>query len=201
MVLGATAMSVATEIDESVPVSKGFKATVNGLVWEGRPSFEAWATAMKTLRVVERGSQFALGDGVIYGEDRYGEQASQVLDVTEGWSEKTIAIYKWLAERIPKDVRRMDRLGIAHHLAVATLTAAKQKHWLTLAADDEMARPWTVARLKQALREGEDLPATDFYVLVRCETGQMQSDLMDRLEAEGLTVKAVTRRQRKVEAA
>lgn len=196
--LGATALSMTKEI-ELVPLSEGFKADVNGLTVEGSPKFGDWAAVGKTLRVLERGAQFALGDFVRYGEDRFGEQAAQVLDAADGWSEKTIGIYSWLASRIVKADRRMDRLGVAHHLAVATLSTAKQRLWLAKAAADDEELPWTVGRLKAALKAGEDLPPSDWFVIVRCKSGQQQSDLLDRLEREGFSAKASTRRRRKKE--
>jgi hypothetical protein len=175
--LGQTAMGLPTQPQEMVPVSKGFKAGVNGLSWEGSPSFESWAEAGKVLRVIERGAQFAIGDFLNYGEDRFNERASQVIDASEGWSEKTCSVYRWLASRIAQANRRMDRLTIAHHLLVAALTPSRQKHWLTRAADDA--------------------PVTAWWCLVLCTDQGDQTTFQNAMEAQGRTCKAVMKRDRK----
>lgn len=194
--LGSTALGVTKSIDE-VQVAKGFAITINGLVVDGHPAFPQWQKTIRDLRVSEKGAQFALGDAINFGEEAYGEKASQELDPENGWSLKTIQNYSWLARRIAPDVRRMDRLGVRHHQLVATLAPTKQRSWLHKAAADDEEKPWTVARLKKALDEGEDLPVTGYFVIVTCPTGQAQSELMDRLEAEGLSCKATERRSKK----
>lgn len=200
--VGATAIGSFKTIEE-VPLGEGFAATVNGLVVNGTPAFERWAPIHKPLTVIERGSPFAVGDWIRYGEAHYGELASQMIDPSLGWSEKTIKNYVWISERISFERRRMDRLGIAHHQAVAALTAAQQTKWLAKAAADDEEEPWTVARLKKAIAQGGDAPATDWYVLVGpLKSGHAQEELMARLEGQKLAVKAITRRRvKKKEAA
>ena len=194
--LGQTALGLPPVPDETVVVGKGFKAGVNGLDIAGRPSFDAWAATGRTLRVIEKGAQFAIGDFLNYGEDRFGERASQIIDASEGWSEKTCSVYRWLSARIAKADRRMDRLTIAHHLLVAALSPAKQRQWLTSAAADG-EEPWTVARLKAAIGNGDDAPPSAFWLLVLCESESDQSALEAQLQAQGRTTKAVVRRARK----
>lgn len=196
---GQTALTFTPSVsaDESVRLAPSFAATVNGLIVTGDPAFNAWQLPGKKLRVMERGSQFAIGDYANQLEERFGELAAQILDASEGWNLKTLNVYRWVASRIALGDRRMDRLGIKHHVLVAALTPAKQRGWLTRAACDDEAKPWTTARLAAALREGEDLPPSDWYVLVGpLSSGQVQDELMERLEAESLGVRAVTRRQR-----
>jgi hypothetical protein len=197
--LGATAMGLPTKPQETVPVGKGFRAGINGLEWDGKPSFDSWAETGKTLRVIERGAQFAIGDFLNYGEDRFNERASQIVDASEGWSEKTCSVYRWVASRIARADRRMDRLTIAHHLLVAALTPVKQRHWLKLASDDEMESPWTVARLRKALHDGEDAPITGWWCLVLCNDQADQSSFQTAMEAQGRTCKAVMKRGKKKE--
>ena len=198
--LGQTALAIPPHPEETVPIGQGFEASVNGLTIAGRPKFEAWAETGRRLRVMEKGAQFAIGDFLIYGEDRFGEKASQVIDPTEGWSERTCAVYRWLASRIAKADRRMDRLTIAHHLIVAALSPAKQRQWLTAAAAEDADQPWTVARMKRAIQEGGDAPETAFWVLVLCESETDQETLMRQMETSGRTTKAVVRRGRKATA-
>jgi hypothetical protein len=192
--LGATAMSVTRTV-ETVIVGEGFSASVNGLIVQDQPSFEAWEAVGKRLRILERASQFALGDYLNEVEDRFAEEASQIVDATE-WSEKTCSSYRWLAKSIAIDRRRMDRLGVAHHLEVAALSPAQQVKWLTKAADDENALPWTVARMRQEMKAGGDMKPTAWWVLVRCESEKDQRKFMDQMEKSGRVVKATVRRER-----
>lgn len=196
MALGATALSMVKAV-KAVPISPGFSMTVNGLVLHGQPDFAKSERAGLVLRTAERGAQFAIGDYVLYIEDKFGEQASQILDFEGGWSEKTVAVYRWIASRIGEDIRRMDRLGIKHHMLVAPLSPTLQKKWLDKAAADDEDKPWTCARLKAALQAGQDLPPEEFFVMARVASGAAQDALMETLEAQGLACKAIVRRSRK----
>lgn len=195
--VGQTAMSVLPPTVEAIQLAQGFSATINGLEITGTPPIDRWSTVGTALRVLERSSQFAIGDFLNAIEELLGEASAQVVDYSEGWSEKTCAIYKWLAARVPKEVRRMDRLGIRHHLLVAALTPAKQKQWLTKAAADNEEKPWTVKRLQDALKEGEDLPPAAYWVLVGANSVDDQLALQGQLEAQGRTCKALVRRERR----
>lgn len=192
--LGATAMSTTKHV-ESVTVGDGFSASVNGLIVTGEPAFDAWPDVGKRLRILERGGQFAIGDYLNAVEDRFGEEASQIVDASD-WSIKTCSVYRWLAQSIAIDVRRMDRLGVAHHLLVAPLAPAKQREWLTKAAADDTDLPWTVAHLRASLQAGEELKATGFWVLVACDSERAQRKFIDQMEKAGRVCKAVTRRER-----
>jgi len=197
--LGQTALGEVSQV-ESVPLASGFTATVNGLHVDGSPTFEDWSRVGKVLRVVERGAQFAIGDFVRYGEDRFGEQASQVLDASEGWSEQTIKVYAWVSGRIQQADRRMDKLSIGHHLQVAALTPGQQRKWLDRAADDPEGA-WSVARLKRSISDGEDGEASGWYVVVACKDAEAQNALMAEMEMRGLSCKATVKRERVKKAA
>lgn len=197
--LGATAMTVLDHdsAQDPVVIAKGFRITANGLMTvEGSPTIETCEHVGVSLRVIERGAQFAIGDFVNYVEERFGEDAAQIIDAGSGWSEKTIAVYRWVAERITRDRRRMDRLGIRHHLLVASMTAAKQREWLTKAANDD-GEPWTVKELADALDSSGDAEAQAWWVLVACASAVEQSVLMNNLESQGKTVKALVRKGKK----
>lgn len=199
IMLGSTALSVLgpTAASSPVQISKGFRATVNGLVLEGQPSYDQALVAGTALRVFERSAPFALGDFVLYVEDKFGAAASQILDAENGWSLKTIAAYSWLAKKVPLARRRMDRLGVRHHMLVAVLTAKQQEYWLTKAAADDEEEPWTVKRLKDAIEDGGDVLPTAWWVLVEAKNEDDQRALMETLEKQGRSVKATSRRGKK----
>ncbi len=198
IVLGQTALGAVADSTVAVPITEGFSVSVNGMVVRGRPTFEQCETFGLVLRTTERGIQFAIGDYLNFIDDHLGERASQIVDYTEGWSEKTCSVYSWLAKRIAPERRRMDRLGIRHHLLVAALTPTQQERWLTKAAADSEDAPWTVKRLQDAMKEGEDLPPTGFWVLALANDEADQSALMATLEGQGRTCKAVLRRTRTI---
>jgi hypothetical protein len=194
--LGQTAMATIVEPETGVDIAKGFRLTVNGLHIGGQPSFAASCSVLETLRVAERASGFAIGDGVLYLEKRFGEQAAQYID-SENFNEGTLKTYRWLAESIPIGRRRMDRLGIRHHLAVAGLPPAKQSEWLNKAADSE-DDPWTVQRFEQALKDGGDAPVTGWWLVVAAESQEDLVRLQTELENKGRVCKpALKRRKRK----
>lgn len=194
--LGSTALGSVDEI-EAFDVARGFKATVNGLVVSGNPKIEAWAEAGRFLRTVERGAQFALGDCVNFGEARYGDEIWQHLDASHGWSEKTVGVYSWLAKAIDPAIRRMDRLGIKHHILVAKLPHDEQAHWLTRAAADQDDRPWTTGKLRREMRAAAGAhDGYEFFVEVECKSEDEQVEVREQLAALGLRVKTVTRKRR-----
>lgn len=194
--LGDTALDLVSTQGDPLPLGPGFAVTANGLHIEGEPSFEQCASMGQLLPVAERCIQFALGDYINYMEDRWGEQSSQVIDYEGGWSEKTCAVYAWLARRITPDRRRMDRLTVRHHLLVAALAPSVQTKWLTKAAADGEDRPWTVQRLQSALKASEDMTEETFWVMVAASSEEDQVALQEAMQAEGRSCKALVRRKK-----
>lgn len=190
--LGDTAMATVLgpeQREACVQLAKGFVLTVNGLRIQGQPTFAAGAAVGELLRMVQRADGFAIGDWALYMEQRFGEQASQLIDAEAGWNLKTVNVYKWLAERVMGPRRRMDRLGIKHHLIVAPLAPAKQKLWLDRAANDD-GEPWTAAQLAQAIKDGEEsLDGMAHWVVVLAANKKDAEGLMESLSAQGRTVK------------
>lgn len=195
--LGATAMTVAGDaMDDPVVIARGFSMTVNGLDVAGAPTLQLCEKVGVILRVQERGAQFAIGDFILYVEEKFGEDAAQVIDNESGWSEKTIGVYRWMAQRISKSRRRMDRLGVRHHLLVASLAAGKQKEWLDKAANDG-GDPWTIKQLAEALDESGEAVDEAWWVLVAATSALDQSILVNNLTEQGRTAKALMRRGKK----
>lgn len=198
--IGQTAMAqtISGELRQaSVQIGRGFRLSVNGLTVQGQPSFAAAAAVGEQLRVGERAGPFALGDWYNYFTERFGEQASQVLDVEGGWSPKTCENYGWIAKSIARERRRMDRLGIRHHQLVAALSPDKQKYWLDKAANDDGDEPWTVRQLQEAIVDGEESLPETFWCLVSATSQSDMQSLQASLEAQGRNTKAVVRRGRR----
>lgn len=194
--IGTVQPPLLADAADALEIVEGFAINVNGLTVRGRPPFAAWERVTETLRVAERGMPFAIGDLMLQAEAHLGEESSQLLDATD-WQRKTVEVYRWLAQRIAPERRRMDRLSIRHHLAVASLTAAAQKKWLDLAAAKDDEEPWTVRKLTAALVEGEDVPASAWWVLVSCKDADDQVTLVGQMELQGRSCKAETKFSRR----
>lgn len=183
----------APAVPVEVTLGKHFSVGPTGLTIRGAPTFEQASQLLSALRIMEAGVQFALGDAIRYLEDTFGEQASQVID-SEEWSESTVRVYRWAAERVPLENRRPD-LSFSHHLAVAGLSSPEQRHWLEQAATSP-GGTWPVTRLKAAIRTGADIAPTAWYLLVGCEDQVDLISLKKTLESEGRQVKEIVGRKR-----
>lgn len=171
----------------SVPIGKHFKITPTGLTVTGDPTFETCADFGELLRTLDRTLPFVIGDYCRYMGDRFGEQASQVLCASTGWSEKTLAVYTWMATKVAPAERRIEQgLGVKHHLAVAALPAAQQAQWLdkALGTDGEC---WPASRLTAALKADGAVPET-FGFYVRCTSQAHMDRLVKLVTAKGGTV-------------
>jgi hypothetical protein len=178
----------------TVPIGDHFKITPHGLHIRGKPSFDKFAELGEMLRTFERVLQFTIGDWINALEDRYGEQASQLIDAS-GWSESTIKTYAWTAKKVPKENRMIDQgLSYAHHQLVGALPPAEQKQWLKQALGSDETGPWPVARLRAAVKDGSDLAPTKWIVLVECRDEQDQLALLRHMEQDGRMCKALPKR-------
>lgn len=179
----------------SVRVGQWFSVTARGLEIRGMPPLAAFAELGEALRTFERTLAFVIGDWINALEDRYGEEASQVIDAS-GWSLNTIRTYAWTAKKVPPENRRIDEgLTYAHHQAVGALEPAEQRHWLTLAlGNGDDAGPWPVSRLRAAIFRGSDLAAGRWWVMVECRDAGDQAALVKTLELQGRTCKPLERR-------
>lgn len=196
-----SAIDVPTIIgdDELQPVGLGahFKITRNGLLVVGDPSFEDFDALGETLRTLDKATEFAIGDYFLEVERRLGEAASQLLD-HRAWSEETKRNYRWISEKIPQAIRRLDVLTISHHQKVARLPPAQQEKWLKRAAagdeKDGVRTPWTVSRLQKAVKAGEDPQVTKWVAVVYCTSERKRDEIVKELEGRGYECKASERR-------
>lgn len=182
---------------EVVPIVHGaFTLYPTGLVVRGEPTYQEWAEVGHVLRVMEQGIAFLVGDWIRYGEEHYKELASQVIDARD-WRPETVRNYVWVSSKVPQENRVINRgLKFAHHQAVAALPPAEQAKWLRRAQEeDENGYVWSVARLKQAIKQGADVEPTGWYVLAQCDSEYDQKYLAKELTEKGYRVKSVTKRK------
>ncbi len=103
------------------------------------------------LGSMHKSVQFAIGDWLIFIEQVYPEQWSQMSELL-GVSEEKRREYRRVAARVPRSVRRKN-VDWSQHRAVASLPDPKQqKQWLAKVEDERMSHH----ALRDALRNGTD---------------------------------------------
>src|SRR5262245_57036274 len=108
-----------------VPINGHFQITRTGLKINGHPALKDCEGFGYQLSTLDRALQFAIGDFILYLEETFGEQASQIIDPAWGWSEESLRVYRWVAKQVPPAVRQ-PRLNYNHHKLVARLKGAQQ---------------------------------------------------------------------------
>jgi hypothetical protein len=177
-----TAESLPAPVVSFTPVNFGdhFRITASGLDVIGDPDFDTCHALWESLRSLERGIQFAIGDAAKYIREHFGERADQIITAATGWSHETVRAYEWTAEKVPPDVRHMEQLTYSHHQAVGKLPPREQSKWLGKAAEGE----WSVAKMKSAMKQ-EDAVEVNYWLQVKCKSEQDRENLQKRLESQG----------------
>ena len=146
-------------LPSAVPMANGVSITPTGLLVQRHLSYAEWADVGRKLAILDRATQWAIGDWLNYGELKYSDTYNQVADAT-GYKPSTLMNLKFVAGRFPVS-RRRENLSFAHHAEVAGLDAMEQDLWLDSAAKEQ----WTVKRLRAEVRP-DDLD--HLFNLVTC---------------------------------
>lgn len=182
---------------QPVILGRHFEITPSGLNVTGDPPIEAFGQLWEALRTLETALQFAIGDAINQMEERFGERAAQIIDAT-GLSLSSVKVYSWVSKQVPAENRFIDRgLSYSHHQIVAGLSPSEQRVWLRQALGS--GEPWSVNRLRSAIREGTDIAPSGWYALIAFDTEEEQLDGIRKLELSGYRCKAVERRAKKSE--
>ena len=102
------------------------------------------------LGAMHKSVQFAIGDWLIFTEEVYPEQWSQMSELL-GLSEEKRREYRRVAARVPRSVRRAN-VDWSQHRAVAPLPAPEQKRWLAKVEEERMSHH----ALRDELRNGNE---------------------------------------------
>lgn len=89
-----------------------------------------------------RNHQWWVGDALVYGEARWGEEAAQYAEALE-LAPKTMVNWRYVASRVTRS-RRRDDLGWSHHAEVARLGSDAQRSALAKAVKGN----WSVIQLR-----------------------------------------------------
>ena len=115
-------------------------------------TFDTWAGAVQELARLTRCSAWWLGDALVVGEAKFGEDASQI-ESELGHDYQYLADLKWVAKRIPPE-DRSPSLSWSHHRELAKFEPAQREQWLTKAESEG----WTRTQLRHELRDQGLLP-------------------------------------------
>lgn len=107
-------------------------------------SRKRWEEVGQTLRAMQRGVQFWVGDWLAYGESNFGEDAFAHLEQ----SDKTLANWASTCRHIEPS-RRREEVSYSVHAEVAPLEPEEQVNILEEAAREG----WTVGQTRERVRE------------------------------------------------
>lgn len=109
-----------------------------------------WVEVGRSLRSMERGIQFWVGDWLAYGEARFGEEAFADLERRD----KTLANWATVARKVAPSRRRED-VQFSHHAEVASLPPAEQTEVL----EEVKENHYTVGQTRDRVREKQQARA------------------------------------------
>lgn len=107
--------------------------------------YETWEKIMTGLFQTEQSLKWVIGDGLNFGERRYGEMYAQAIEMT-GLDYQTLANYKYVARNVPPHNRNLNLYWTAHKI-VASLDDDLQEYWLTVAEENS----WSTRQLNDAV--------------------------------------------------
>lgn len=142
----ATAIEPVKTFNLSLPNDIG-ALSVTGWIPPADMTRDEWVTTMHALIDMYRSRNWVVGDGLVYGEDNFGEDFSQVLD-NWGWTNQRIWNAVWVSRAIPHSLRK-ESLSWTHHSYVASddYSLNEKRHWLDLADENG----WSSRELKERL--------------------------------------------------
>jgi hypothetical protein len=108
--------------------------------------YEQWRDTLLAVSKVGKAVQFWLGDVLLYGEDRFGEEFAQAASET-GYSEESLRGFLWVASRVSPSVRR-STLSWSAHQVVAALPPDQQSAFLATAEREN----WSVRQLRDTVK-------------------------------------------------
>jgi hypothetical protein len=169
-----------------------FQMTKIGIVVEEGvdPSFDEWSAATEWAQKTEKASTWWVGDLIEFGEHRFGEKYSQVLDAT-GYAKQTLQGMSYVSRQIAPSRRRKD-LSFALHREVAPLPPAEQDEWLDRCENDNLTREQLRAQIRASKATAARNPV-EFCVVVTCTDVDHQMKLADELRARGHAVKMIAK--------
>ena len=112
--------------------------------------FAEWAAAGRRLGAIGRGSQWWIGDWLLFGTAKFGERYVEASKIT-GYDPKSLRNMRYVASQFDVDLRR-DNLNWSHHVLLAGLEREEQIYWLDRATADRLSVDDLRCELRSARR-------------------------------------------------
>jgi hypothetical protein len=137
----------------------------------GSLDLEEWTRIGEFIRLTNQASQWWWGDWMNMGEDKFGEKASQALEITR-WDEETLRQYAWVCRKVPR-ATRVTGVPFTHYRVLAKLPEAEQKKWAKEVVDGQLSR----RQLKQAMDKESNAVDEKPCVVINCNSSKDADDV------------------------
>jgi len=111
--------------------------------------YREWMETGRYLGALGRGSQWWVGDWLLYARGRWGDMYSEAVKIT-GYDYGSLRNMVSIAQEFDLS-RRHDKLSWGHHAAVASLAHDEQDYWL----DRAVELKWSREDLRTELRTSQ----------------------------------------------
>lgn len=121
------------------PAQHGSRQDLSRVGWlhPEEMDFSEWVAAGRRFGEIGRGSQWWIGDWLLYGTAQFGERYVEASRIT-GYDPKSLRNMRYVAAQFDLSLRR-DNLNWSHHALLAGLELEERSHWLDRASADRMS--------------------------------------------------------------
>lgn len=136
--------------------SGAFQTMLTGIQIHGNPTFEDWIRELDSVWFSGNAVNWAVGDLMLYGEDKFGEKFAQAVDNTR-WKIHTLQNIMTTCRAFTPDERRPN-VAFSSHAECASLTGENRK----LAMDNLESGVWNRAQVRAYKKQlkGDSTPKT-----------------------------------------
>jgi hypothetical protein len=136
----------ASSAVSAVPVVK--HGQISAIAWlpSSELAYHDWLLEGRRIGLIHRGSDWWIGDWLLYGTAKWGERYSEAAKLT-AYDPKSLRNMRYVSSRFELSLRR-DDLTWSHHALLASLEPDAQAYWLKRASDER----FSVADLRVELR-------------------------------------------------
>lgn len=126
-------------------------------------TFDEWRSVVGTLQTIDRAVKWWLGDALVFGERRFGEDASAALPTAEEdpyeISQSVLKQAAWMSSVFPPGTR-VPELSWTHHRVVADLEPEDRSTLLREAVAARLSTRDLVQRVKEKQEQARAIPAS-----------------------------------------
>jgi predicted RNA-binding Zn-ribbon protein involved in translation (DUF1610 family) len=137
---------MASATMRALPTAKHGQVSTTAWLPSSELGYRDWRVEGRRIGVIGRGSDWWIGDWLLYGTAKWGERYSEAAKLT-GYDPKTLRNMRYVSSRFDVSLRR-DDLTWSHHALLASLERDAQAYWLQRASEDRLS----VADLRLELR-------------------------------------------------